>query len=215
MIKIENYLKYEGGEIRPQHLYTYGSEDIVLEGKVDFTVFGSCSINGVKVQNVRLHMFLAKPTVFKIFKDSAILFNQAPCLAKDSGEHVPVPDVPDMMDQQTRQMHMMFQQWAQDAGLVPEKTELAEGVDQDSFDDDFDDDEFDLKLDIDQGFIPEDNIVNISDREADYEEAKESELLESSSDENVSEEESSRKDEGKQRDRNTADSNPADDVLEG
>lgn len=198
MRKIIDNLKYEGGNVHPHFLYVYGSTPMILQGKVHFQAIGSITMNGVKIVNQDMMVELAKPTEFKILKDSAILFHSTPSLAKDIPAFTPVPPVPDMMDAAERQMRMMFEQWAKDRGLVSDNEPT--GAEQE-FDDDLDDDEDDFGIPLDtESLVIEDNILEYPDKGEDDEEAKESRLLESSEMESVSTEESSGKDEGKQGD---------------
>lgn len=117
MKNIIDVLKYDGGDIKTGLLYINGSDPIILEGKVDFKAFGTVRMNGVKITDTEFHCRLSKPTEFKVEKDSAILFNSVPIVSKQIDGFIPVPDVPDMMDAQIAQMHMLFTQWAKAQGL--------------------------------------------------------------------------------------------------
>lgn len=133
MKKIVDFLTYEGGEILPHVMYTGQGSDIVVEGKIDITTFGTVIMNGIKVTNTSLFAMLNKPMHIKLQKDSAILFNKVPAVPKQLDEHVPVPDIPDMDDEKEQQMYSMFNEWAIKRGLVSKTVEEG-GSDQ--FDDD-------------------------------------------------------------------------------
>lgn len=151
MKKIHDYMTYEGGEIRPFTLYISGSDPIILEGKVDFTIFGTCRMNGIKLNNASMHVSLAKATEFIVEKDSAILFNAAPIVAREVPENIPVPDVPDEMEHMERQMYMMFEQFLARKGYsLPAEGEgdsPSPMVDADDLDDEDQEYDFDIPLD--------------------------------------------------------------------
>jgi hypothetical protein len=119
MKKVIDYLKYEGGNIRPFVLYTKGVP-FEFEGEVKFRLFGEAKMNGAKISNTEMKV-ICGDTKIVLEKDSTIVFWKAPTYPKEIPECIPVEPVPDYMDDQTRQMHAMFENWAQERGLMPKE----------------------------------------------------------------------------------------------
>lgn len=184
MKKIIDFVQYEGGIVHPHVLYITGSEDIVVQGKVDFNVFGKVRCNGVLIDG-KWSVTLEKPAVLSIQKDSALIFNRAPTVMVEHESYEPVPDVPDMEDAQTRQLHALFEDWAIQRGLVSRQAqadfeESAEtDFPEDEMEDDFEDD-FDHRLDTDSLVEEPENVIEFNNPEPEpqHDEARDAEPLE-------------------------------------
>lgn len=152
MQRIDEYLSYEkGGHIAPHVLYMDKSAPMYVRGKVDFTAFGTIKMNGVKIINQRMHVSLTKVTCFEVSKDSAIMFNKSPMVARDIPENIPVEPVPDIQDAYEKQMHMLFNQWAKSRGMIAED----KFIDDDEIDEDYFDeyDQYDMDSELDPSNI--------------------------------------------------------------
>lgn len=150
MKKLIECCEYDGGDVKAHHLYVSGSKDIILTGKVNFSVFGTVRMNGVKISDTSVYVELSKPTVFDVQKDSAILFNQVPVPYVEREMPIPVEDVPDYGDLARQQMYNMFDEWMASKGVEiqqPEVEDVEPGVDDFDLEDE---EEYDYKLDIDQ-----------------------------------------------------------------
>lgn len=154
MRHIRDCLLYKSGEdVLPHVLYRGMSDPIILQGKVDFHVFGTVYLNGVKCTDTSMHINLAKPTQFEVTDESAILFHSAPLIAKKCEEPEEVPAVPDYQDAMTKQMHVLFNAWAKQQGLVVGESDSlpAEGADQ--FDDLIEDEDSEFGYLYDEGQV--------------------------------------------------------------
>ena len=78
MLKISECLEYQNSEeVKPNVLYM-GGDPFLLTGRVDFTVFGEISMNGVNIKSTRMVVDLANSAEFVLSKASAVLFHQVP-----------------------------------------------------------------------------------------------------------------------------------------
>lgn len=141
MLKIQDFLKYEGDEVRQGVLYSKGCP-FVVQGKVDFTVFGTVRLNGVVVSNTRMSVKLQKVSELVLDKDSAMLFHQVPSVVRHPIGEI-LPEVPEMQDEQIRMMHRLFESWVIARGLPAEgegdsPSPMVEG-DEMSIDEEYDD----------------------------------------------------------------------------
>lgn len=176
-------MQYEGGVISPHTLYVQGSEPINVIGKVSFNVFGNVRMNGVPLTSCTLSVMLREPTKFEVQKDGAILFNQAPIPAKDTGKHIPVPPVPDMQDAAMQQMYAMFEDWAVKRGMRKPMDLIDQ--DQDIEEEDLDiDEDFDMDFPLDQ---ENENVLFLENDEDVPETQEEAEIGESEAEETTEE----------------------------
>lgn len=139
MKNITNYLSYTAGNpITPHAIYTAGDPIKVL-GNVEFTVFGSVLMDGIRLTSRTYDLNFHSPVTLIIEKDSGILFNKSTQHDKQLPlEAIPVADVPEMQDVQTVQLHAMFDEWAVKQGLkaAPVTDDGDEILDGDMLDDD-------------------------------------------------------------------------------
>jgi hypothetical protein len=160
MIKISNFLKYSGEDFVQGNMYT-DVKKAVVQGRIEFSAFGTVYLNGVAIKDTRVTIKLAKPTEVSTAKDSAILFHGTPPQLEHPVSE-PLPPVPDMEDEQIRMMHRLFEQWAMSRGLRAEgegdsPSPNYPGDDGDIEDEDLDPDDWD----IDVPLVDPDNVQRI------------------------------------------------------
>lgn len=159
MLQIADTLKYQSDEpVKSHHLYTCGSDPLILLQYVELIVFGKVRMNNVHMMPGKFQAFFANPVQFDIEEDGAILFQKVPMVTKQTPENVPCEPVPDMQDAMMEQMSMLFNRWAKERGLA-----VSEPL-PDEEDEDFDiiaEDDFDMDFPLDD--VPESDIPVIAE----------------------------------------------------
>lgn len=127
MIRIDKTLKHDKEEyIRPGNLYTKGDQ-MIIQGDVEFNAYGDVTINGV-IMTGRQKMHFKEPVEVVLGKLSGIVFTNISQPEKTREIHVPVSDIPDYMDEQTRSFNMMMDNYLAQRGITRKEIEPEEDI---------------------------------------------------------------------------------------
>lgn len=160
MKHILDYGKYDGGQIKEGTLYT-GEKPFTTYGRTTFRVFGSARLNGHLIKDTEITT-VSDNTISLVGKDSAIVFYRAPVPKPVQDEFIPVPDVPELLDDTTASIYQMIEDYLRKTKILPGE---AAKLDFDDLDMDDDDEDYDGPPLDDYSLIEEQSDIDIGHEE--------------------------------------------------